>query len=515
MTSKQIERRLFSGTLWGAISFLTQMVQTILFVPLLLKYWGSNSYGLWIAMNALYNIMKTFDAGHQSYIGNELCKLYTADQIELRQTLSSSILMALFIGALQIVISVAIIAFGFFGDAIGIEVSPDHSLRVKFVFVFLVCTWVMYGSIGGILVKLYAPAGLYSRGILWGIAIQITQTLSVLAVVIYGGGVVAALIAGATTQMIVSFVVILDIRNKFKHLYPFWRYGILALGFKNFVRSITLTCVGFLTQLQNSGITLAVTSALGTSMAPVITTFRTIANMFTQATGFITQPLMPELVRYHAQKDQHKITETICTFWLVSGLLINIGLLITLPVIELVYLKWTRHILVFDMPVYLLLAFAVAIKNFGTPMSAYLIGINNLRFQSVATAIQTTAMFVVIATFIGHFGLLAVGWALVLGELFASVVVPIVHVTKELAIKNNGVFIEQTILAAGAVVVTGGFFVLIGAGIVSPFTGSFVGVAVVTFIGLLQWHRLSFEVRRRLVQLMRSLLPFQPPSNAL
>ncbi len=495
--AKNVEKRLLSGTFWGAVSFVVQLTQALLFVPILLKYWGKDDYGLWISVNALYSLCRTFDAGHQSFVGNEFCKFYTTDRARLRQILASSIYMGLMIGALQVLFSIALVSMGYFGPALGISDS-SVDLGLQLAFIFMVLSWVVYGSVAGILVKLFAPAGLYSRAVVWGIVLQILQTVTILAVAIIGRGIVLALVVSSIIQLAQSYLLMYDEYHIFKGLYPFWIGADFSVGFKNFRRSLTITVVGFFAQLQSSGIVLAVSSVLGAAAAPLITTLRTIANMFWQATGFITQPLVPELIRYHAQDDKRKIVETICTFWMVSGMTINMGILITLPVVETIYMKWTRHLLTFDLDVYLLLVFAVALKNFGAPMATYLVGINNLGYQRVSTGIQTVVTFAVIGALIWRLGMEAVGWALVAGELTGSVMAPLMYAVCELNIKGNRLFIKHAILATGMIAVMGIVFMMIGSGILSPIHGTILGCSALILIGTQQWRCLSLDVRQRL-----------------
>jgi len=506
--SSAIEKRLLSGTTLGIISFFILFVQTVIFVPVFLKSWGKDNFGLWLSINALYSILKTFDNGHQSYVGNELCKLFFLDKNKLKIVLASSIQTALLLGCLEMIISISIVMCGLFGWALGVKNVTTDQFDIKFGFVFLVATWFFSGSVGGILVRMYAPVGLYSRAVLWGMAMQIAQTFGVLITVKIGGGIAMALIVSGVVPAIAIFFIVYDLRKHFYDIYPFWQGGNLKTGLINLRNSLTLTMIGFLLQLQNSGIILAVSSVLGTSVAPILTTLRTLSNMFIQATTLLTQPLFPEMVRYYIQKDHYKLKETIHTSWLVSGLLINIGLLITLPFVEFVYLKWTRNLIAFNLSLYLLLALSVSLKNFGAPLTTYLAGINNLKAQTTASAMQTAIIFGVVFLYISKYSLLAIGMAIVVGELIGSVLIPIVFTAKELKKIGGTLSVPQIILTMGGVMFVGVVFLGISLKLLSSITGSVIGVTSLVIICVLQWKNLSYDVRNRLRLLLYSKFKF-------
>jgi hypothetical protein len=79
MNNSSIEHRAFKNTTVGALSFLVALCQTIVLVPILLKYWGNASYGLWLILMAGFNLLQTLDLGHQNYVGNELNVQYHSD----------------------------------------------------------------------------------------------------------------------------------------------------------------------------------------------------------------------------------------------------------------------------------------------------------------------------------------------------------------------------------------------------------------------------------------------------
>jgi hypothetical protein len=282
-----IEKRTINGVLINILSFLVTFGQNILLVPIFLKYWGNDRYGLWIGLTAVYGILQTLDTGHQAFVGNEISRDYHLDFKKLKVVLASSIWMAIIIGLLEVLTVVFIICSGFLSQIL--KINQEHVFNDASIgLLILVSTWIFYGSIGGIIVKLYLPSGLYVKGMWLGILVRLSQSLTILMVLYSGGSILHTCIGVSIVQTIISCFIIWDVCNSFPSLYPFWKDGSWKIGWLNLSKSLVITGVGLMTQLQTNGIILLVSSIFGAATAPVFTTVRTLANTFIQATAIIT-----------------------------------------------------------------------------------------------------------------------------------------------------------------------------------------------------------------------------------
>ena len=93
MKNTLIQQRAFKNSTVGLISFISSLLQAIIIVPILLKYWGNETYGIWLALYAGFSLLQSLDTGHINYIGNKLNISYNLKE-ELNTTLGSSFLMA-------------------------------------------------------------------------------------------------------------------------------------------------------------------------------------------------------------------------------------------------------------------------------------------------------------------------------------------------------------------------------------------------------------------------------------
>ena len=500
-----IERRTFNSIIVGTISFSIIFVQNILIIPIFLTYWGKERYGLWLSMMALYSLMQAIDTGHQTYVGNEICKLYHTNIYKLREVVASSIKIAILIGIVEVVITFCLVTSSLLRQIIDFPKLFSDQQDVEIGLIILVVSWIFYGSVGGVLVRLYLPSGLYSKSLWLGIGLRFSQTLSVIAVIVAGGGILAACVVSSLVQIFLSILIIKDLCETFNWVYPFWVGGNWKTGWGNLRNSLIITIAGILLQLQSNGITLIVSSLLGTATAPVFTTMRTLSNTFVQGTTIVTQPLTPEIVRYHAQGEYQKLIGVIEASWWFSGILINFSIIGTLPFVEQIYIHWTRGKIGFDWMLYLLLAWSISLKNFGNPLNTYLAGINHLQAQSIMTVTQTTTVLGGTFLFLSQGGIVAAGWAVVAGEIFGSVFLPIKFTIKEIDKLGGKLPISQLTLALTSVLGVGIVFIGLALGYLTPILAAIIGFVILLIVYIIQWINLPYEVQKRLVGLYKSL----------
>lgn len=65
-----IGKRASAGSIVGVVGVALNLGQSLLLVPLLLSFWHSETYGLWMAVTAVVALLISFDTGHQNCLGN-------------------------------------------------------------------------------------------------------------------------------------------------------------------------------------------------------------------------------------------------------------------------------------------------------------------------------------------------------------------------------------------------------------------------------------------------------------
>jgi hypothetical protein len=153
------------------------------------------------------------------------------------------------------------------------------------------------------------------------------------------------------------------------------------------------------------------------------------------------------MIRFHATRETEKLAGTFNAHWFISGICVNFGIILALPIIEPIYRYWTKGYLAFNSSLFFLLAVAISLANFGAGLNLYLSGINDLRSQTAITLTRVVALFLVGYGLSGYCGILSIGIGCVVAEALASVVLPVVFVNERLAELSTRLALEHVGLA--------------------------------------------------------------------
>lgn len=498
----EVGRRALHGSIAGALSFIASLLGTLVLVPVLLRAWGTERYGLWLALQSLFALVITLDTGHHTYVGNELLRLYPTDRAAARSMLAAGLLGAVLLGGLELGVAAALLFGGGLPGALG---QADRALPpgTLAAFALLIVGWVVQGSAGGIWVRLYPATGQYARSVWWGVAYRLLQTLSIGVAVALGAGIWGAVVV--STLMTLGYAVLswCDARARFAELYPFWRGARPAVALRNLARSMVITGCALTAQLQQHGVNVLLSGKLGLAVLPAFTTTRTVANLFAQAAGIVTGPLMPEMIRLSALGEQRKLADTVRAIWLVTGAPVNLGLCLGLPFYEPVYAAWTGGAMAFDPELFAWIALSVSLRCFGAPFTALIAGLNALRAQVWSAFLQSALVLGSLALAVPLWGLRAAGMAVALGELCGSVLVPVLSVWSLQPELMRRLPLRGLLLAGLPSALVAACLLPAARGLASGSLVMAVALGGATLLYSLQWSELGRPMQARLLSLAR------------
>ncbi len=500
-----IERRALSGTAVGVLAFVLNAAQTFLLVPVLLGSWGAARYGTWLALQAMVALFAMLNAGHQGYVGNEITRLYFADRQALRVTLASAIWAAAGIGAIELLLALSLGPARLLPRALGLPGDAIAGEHLYLSLVLCVAGWVLVGAIGGVIVRLLPAAGHFSRSIAWGMVGGVVQTVAIAAAALSGCGILGTTITYQVVAILYSAVLFWDIRRLLPDLWPMHRGLDRKVAAGNFGRSLMLTGAGTITQLQQNGLNLLVTGGLGAAALPAFSTARTVASTFLQGSNILCAPLAPEMVRFHVNREHSKLTATFAANWLIGGAATQLAILAALPVLAPLYVFWTRHALPFDRGLFALLAFAIALRTFGSPLQTYLGSTNHLRALGTINTAQSITVLVTAGLGIHWLGLHAIGLGVLAGEVVGSCAVPIAFVAPQLPAPWRGRLFRHAALGAAPTLVTGAALLGYARHVPAPVlvSSALLALGPLTWA---QWRTLPGEVKVR-IRGLRARIP--------
>ncbi len=419
----------FVNSLSTALLIVLQLVS----VPICLRYWGNQTYGMWLALFAVFMLLRTVDTGFVSYVGNKINLLYHQDQRALRETLASSIVGTAVIGILQLFVTATVIYGGGVAWLLGVPNTDAAEYQAGAALFVLIGTWVLWGAYIGVIHRLQIPTGMMYQAAWWSMAYQACQFVGIMGAAIMNLTLLQASIMFSFIQAAIYFASAVYIRHKLPEYYPWWKTLRPAKGVRDLGKSIFLTLSSMVQQGTSNGIVMLVSVLSGPAAVPAFTTVRALTNLWTNATNVVTTPLLPDVVRYHAKKEGYKLVTISEAHWVLISTFINLGILVTYPLVAPLYGYWTTHAVSLNKPLLCMLLSTVALANVGALISMYLNGINSLRVVLLSSVARALVSLVIGGVLLAYFGFAGLGFAVLVSELLALVIMGYYFIRIELA----------------------------------------------------------------------------------
>jgi O-antigen/teichoic acid export membrane protein len=437
MNAAPIEHRAAKVSLVNGFSTLLAICFQLVSVPVCLHYWGKESYGSWLALYSAFMLLRSIDGGYTVFVGNKLNYLYHLDTSALRVHLASAVAGIVVISALQMALTLGTLAFEPLSGLLGMTGDRAHSLSERLGLLTLMTTWVLSGSYLGIVHRLLIPSGLMYQAGWWAMEFQLAQFCAIMLAAVWRLGMLQTSLLFAATQLFSYAASAIYVRYKLPGFSP-WLHGARTrVGLRDLGESVFLTTSNLVQQGAFNGSVVLVSTLAGPAAVPIFTTVRTLTNLWTSVTTVLSTPLLPDVVRLHAKGEFGKLIAINAAFWVLVGTVVNLGALLSYPLIPYLYAQWTRHGVALDQPLLCLLLASVVMANAGALMTLHLNGINSLRIVLGASLARASFSLGVGGLAYGRHGLASFGLGILLGEIVATLL-------------TAGYFLKHEIIARGS-----------------------------------------------------------------
>jgi len=428
-----IERRIAKVSLVTGVSTALSIGLQLLSVPVCLRYWGKDTYGIWLSLFAAFTLMRTVDGGYIGYVGNKLNMLYHRDEQALRVTLASAVWGVAFLGVLQLMILALLFATDSVGTIMDSQHSPTAAREAVLALLVLSLSWIFTGSYLGIVHRFLIPVGLMYQAAWWSMGFQVTQFGALIASAVLGLGILQAAMLFGSVQAVVYIASAVYIKLKLPRFYPWWTGPSRVVGMSDLLRSVPFTVGGVLQQGGSSGLVMLVSAFLGPAAVPAFASIRTMSNLWTTLTNILTTPLLPDVVRFQAKRGGQKLLAVYQAHWLLVGSAVNLSILIAYPFLETLYGIWTDNQLLLDKQLLSFLLASVSLAGMSALMTTLLSGLNHSGFMITGAALRGGLALFVGALLLPTYGLAGLGFAVLIAEGVVLAVTVLWFFRRELA----------------------------------------------------------------------------------
>lgn len=416
-----INRLLLGGALSWARMLIT-IVSQIALVPIYLAYWDVTTYGIWLATLAVGSIASLFSIGHQNFVGNEFLKIGNLNRLVTQKILSSSLPFSLLIAFFELLVMIVLVIYGLYGYVI--DVDAIHKSKIATVLIIQSGTWLIISSWVGILTRAVIPFGYYPRMAWWSLLAGFCVSFAPAIAVFFGADLVTAAIALSSAIIFYNIFIVIDVLHILQKENLIFTKPNYLIGIFNVYRSFFLAMQSLAEMARQQGSRIILAPLAGVADMAAFATMRTGANFALQGLNTITGPVMPELMRFLAARDQPRAESTFAIVWLMLCAVLSPAIVIVQWLAPALFPLWTHGKIAFDPWLFGMLSLGVSVLALAQPAAAVLQGNNIVRAQLGISMVAATVAVGGMAWLVPHMGVRGAGLALLAAEftsLFAYV----------------------------------------------------------------------------------------------
>jgi O-antigen/teichoic acid export membrane protein len=412
-------RRLTSASLASWLRIGITLFAQIFLLPVYLSFWDKKTYGLWLAIQAAISLATLLDGAHQNYLGYEFLKIGSDERGRISEVFSASIPISLGIGSVELIAVVLLVKLGAQDWLFGMNSAADSQLMQDAGLVLIIqsAVYLIVGSVSGTASRMLAPFGYFPRMAWWGVASAVVTTAAPALAAFLGAGLRGAGVVLGLATILFNLPLMADMYLIAR------RQGLLIvrpnllLGLRNLGNSSALMVKGFLEMARQQGTRIILSPLVGVTEMAAFATMRTGANSVLQGLNTITNPLLPELMRFLVQRDQPRSEASFGVVWLVVTVCMAPAVIILQWVAPHLFEVWTRGKFAFDPFLFATLSDGILIYALSQPAMAVVQGNNLLRAQLVTSGVAGGTVILGLLVFVPSYSILGAGISLMLAEI--------------------------------------------------------------------------------------------------
>lgn len=496
--------RVISSSLASWMRIGVGIVSQVVAVPIFLSYWDLETYGAWLLIQTVISLMTVADVAHQNYLGYEFLKLGRDNRSELA---------TIFCTAIPIAFMVSLVPF--FGLSLLVytgtlnhwtNINPDVFQSFEIALLVMLGTWVITGSVGGIIGRVLYPFNYYPLLAWSGTVFAIISAIIPVLVVSFGGGIVDTAIVFSLTNIAYNIVLMFLLIPAVKRERLFHGHIHLSQGFLRFILSLTLASQNGLEILRQQGSRVILMLVTDMAQMTAFSTIRTGANFALQGLNTITGPIMPELMRFLVARDQKKTESTFAVVWLVLCAALSPAVIVVQYVAPELFPLWSKGKFIFDPILFSMLSLSVLVYGLAQPAIAIIQGNNILRPQLLISLITASIAVGTMYVLVPLIGIRGAAVALLLAE-FISLLSYLLIATRWLQKAGMHWPWRAFLTAFSSVIIAGAGMIVLAKFPETNVEYFLIALLAETLIAVIYWHTLPQIARQRAGGLARRIMP--------
>lgn len=409
---KNIKNRIIAGVSANAFGQAVIILIQLLSLPIFLKVWDIETYGVWLILSAFPAYLAIADIGILATAGNKMTIAMSSKKyIEANKIFQSSLAFLL-------------LAMSFFTVLIliiGVFLPLPNSINGIDARIAIICLSlsVLVNMFGGLSDIIFKSNDSYALGTFMGNLLRLSEwAASMIGLAIFGSFSSIALF-NLIVRIIGTFVITLISREKFKEI----KWG-LSLAQRSEIVSMLKPALAFMVfptanAITFQGVTILAGILMGSSSVAIFNTYRTMARISVQANSVLSHALWPEFSKLFGNRGNFNeiISFYKKSFW--SGVVIALVSSTLLYLLSDTILRyWSGNSIPYIKNFMIIMILYSTIGSFNHIPRIFLMSMNEHINLATFYFIFSISSIILVKFFGEKFELIGFGLAMTLSEIF-------------------------------------------------------------------------------------------------
>ena len=411
-----LRKSLVSNGVASAGSIFWSAVLQLATVPVLLKYWGPQGYGIWLMLSALPVYMALSDLGLGSAATSDMTMAYAKGDIEkVNRTFHSVLKLTTIVSAGILFLTGVLIA------VLSVTLGGDGVLAGNLITIGFLVAYACCSIFSRIVLAGYRSARHYAFGTLLYDALQFLEGVSVLVLAAVGYSYTAAALGLLVGRILLAVVMV----HQMKRCVPTITVG-FSLADRIEIRRLLRPAFGALSipaalAINTQGMVLVAGLLISPMAAAILSPTRTISRIAIQLVGIFNRATIPDFSAACAKGDMPVVRKLIRTNMMVMAAVLLPGAILFglfgRPLVEL----WSKQEISPPVGFVALVALAMFIHGCWYFSSNLLLALNRHTAVAMTLLIGSVAAVGLAYMLAPIFGINGVGISILFAEIVALV----------------------------------------------------------------------------------------------
>ncbi len=402
---------------WGGFSIVLVFLKQILLVPVFLTTLGKENYAFWLIISSIALMIRALSLGQLNYFSNSINLSYHIDTNDTDSIITRAQGANVIFFGIQMLIGFIISFPVILSSVFDLDVAILQEKNASLCLLFLLFGRLMFQHCSLFVLRLFEPISMIEKTIKWRVLGELLDFSVTIIVITLTKSLLFTCIGIAISNFLYTTFIYNFLKNKIPFNYSLFKKYNFVESLVDLKKSFSLTVSFIIEKVYEVGLNLVVVQVYTNGLLPLFSTTRVLSNSSLSVSNILAIPLMPNIQKQFALKNESAITQQMVIFWRISTSMIIFVITAGLPFFPYLFNTWTAGKIDLNITLMCFLFMAIVFQNYAIMFTEFFKK-TNLSKEILTYNILKVSLTIIGLAFFGFNNIIeGMGIAIFIGEL--------------------------------------------------------------------------------------------------